>query len=107
MDKKDLASLSERVTKRLHQLEEIISGERDSLTSAGCGLCAVMHRINYLRVKPKCFECPFDFCFDNGSGYRRIELFEQKNQTELAKRHHTFLLKLLKKNGWEYVYETK
>ena len=97
--------LSQLITRRLRELEAIIDDKQCCLSSYSCGVCEIIGR--------DCAQCPLNQCDNCLSNARRWFLYcespdkqrlgDNPNKKRIAKEHYKFILKLLKKNGWEYV----
>ena len=99
---------SKIITERLHELEDIIKGKRYTLSKNGCGLCLCPGIMNRSQYMTNC-TCPLNKCDNPSAVRRRIRLYvgisNLGERKLVAKEHHAFLIRRLKANGWEYVYE--
>lgn len=95
---------SKLLTKRIRELEEIIAGTRDRLSSDSCGLCNVYGKAG------ECLNCPVFPCNNDESRNRRYfltySLISQNEIEIMARQHLKWLLATVESNGWECDYET-
>lgn len=99
---------SKIITARLHELEEIIEGERKNLSELVCGLCKCVGVTQSLGIIDDC-TCPLNFCCEGAAEYRRSRLYDPKNfgttkreLRKIAREHYDFLIERLEDNGWTY-----
>lgn len=96
---------SRLLTRRIQELEAIIAGDLDRLSSNDCGLCNVYDKAEW------CADCPVFPCNVGSASYRRNSLsyavfIDQEDIAFMAKQHLKWLLATMESNGWEYDYET-
>ena len=96
MSEYDEMIVMELITKRLRELEEIGSGERVTV-DLSCGVCSPL--------KYRCDICPLNYCYEGDAANRRTMLANGTTEgiEQIAQAHIRFIVRLLRKNGYDYI----
>jgi len=85
LSQNDSSKISLLIKARLAELDEMISGERLSLSSADCGICRHMreHHDIQFSTRAHCVDCPLDRCMSDEASQRRSNLYHNDYLTSL------------------------